>query len=793
MKFSESWLRGFVNPVVSGDDLSRLLTMAGLEVEAEEAVAPAFSGVVVAEVLEVARHPGADRLNVCRVDAGDGQIRQIVCGAPNAAAGLKVPCALPGARLPGGLEIGIARVRGVESLGMLCSARELGVSDDASGLLALAADAPVGRDIREYLDLDDRLLTLKLTPNRADCLSLAGIAREVSALTGAPAVYPFAAPVPVNAEARREIVLDAPDACPLYCGRVFTGVDARAPTPDWMKRRLERSGIRSISALVDITNYVMLEWGQPLHAFDNRKLEGAIHARMARPGEKILLLNGQTLELADDVLLIADDRRPVAVAGVMGGEETGIGLDTTEMFLESAFFAPRAVAGRARRHGFDSDASYRFERGVDFGASRQALERASQLILEICGGEAGPPCEAEAQASLPARPPVRLRQRRVGKVLGIALDAARIAELLARLGFAFSRDGDDFIVTPPTWRFDIEIEEDLIEEIARLHGYDEIPARPPRAGLSMQPRPEETRPLWRIRQILTDRGFQEVVNFAFVEESWESDFSANTAPIRLANPIASPMSVMRSTLIGGLIANVATNLKRKQGRIRLFETGRCFFRDPAGRPVKGFRQPWKLAALAYGGALPEQWGTAARAADFYDIKGEVELLLAPFTARFEKTAHPALHPGRGARILVDGREIGILGELHPGWAQKYDLPLAPALFEIDLDALRKAHLPGHAEVSRFPAAFRDLAIVVDQKLELQAILDGLSSHRPAIVQDIRLFDIYTGKGIDLGKKSLAFRIVMQDTQRTLQDAEVDAAFQRLVEYLRQAFAAQLRV
>ena len=792
MKFSESWLRSFVDPAVSGGDFTHLLTMAGLEVEEEETVAPAFAGVVVAEVLEVAKHPDADRLNVCRVDIGDGQPpRQIVCGAPNVAAGLKVPCALPGAELPGDFKIKIAKVRGIESSGMLCSARELGVSDDASGLLVLPPDAPAGQDIRRYLDLDDRLLTLKLTPNRADCLSLTGIAREVSALTDTPAVYPPAAATPVTTEARREIVLDAPDACPLYCGRVIAGVDAKAPTPEWMKRRLERSGIRSISALVDITNYVMLETGQPLHAFDNEKLAGAIHARLARPGEKILLLNEQTLELQDDVLLIADDRRPVAMAGIMGGEDSGISLDTTEMFLESAFFAPKAVAGRARRYGFSSDASHRFERGVDFGATRQALERASQLILDICGGQAGPLCAA--QAALPARPPVRLRLQRVAKVLGIALSARRIAELFTRLGLAFAQDDDDFIVTPPTYRFDIEIEEDLIEEIARLHGYDEIPAPPPHARLAMLPQTEDARPLSRVRQILADRGFQEVVNFAFVEEAWEADFNANTAPIRLANPIASQMSVMRSTLIGGLVANVVTNLKRKQNRVRLFETGRCFFRDPAGLPVQGFRQPWKLAALAYGGAQPEQWGVPTRAVDFYDIKGEAELLLAPCVARFEKTTHPALHPGRSARILVDGEVVGFLGELHPQWAQKYDLPLAPALFEFDLDALRKARLPQYAEVSKLPAAFRDLAIVVDQKLQLQTILDGLAENRPAIVQNVKLFDIYTGKGIDQGKKSLAFRIVMQDTQRTLQDAEVDAAVQQLVEYLRHAFAAQLRV
>lgn len=790
MKFSESWLRSFVNPSISGEAFTHLLTMAGLEVEEEESVAPAFDSIVVAQVLEVSKHPDADRLNVCRVDIGRGETKQIVCGAPNVAPGLKVPCALPGANLPGDFKIKVARVRGVESSGMLCSARELGISEDASGLLVLPADAPIGLDIRAYLDLDDRLLTLKLTPNRADCLSLSGVAREVAALTRTPATYPEVPETPVSIPARRAIVLDAPAACPLYCGRVISGVDARAPTPDWMQRRLVRSGIRSISALVDITNYVMLELGQPLHAFDNMKLEGAIHARMATAGEKILLLNEQTLELQDDVLLIADDKRPVAMAGIMGGEDSGISLDTEEMFLESAFFAPKAIAGRARRYGFVSDASHRFERGVDFGGTRRALERASQLILEICGGQAGPLCEAVA--ALPARAPVRLRLARVARVLGVTFSAAQIGDLFSRLDLAYTRDGDDFLVTPPSYRFDIEIEEDLIEEIARLHGYDNIPAPAPRAMLAMLPQTEDQRPLFRVRQILADRGYQEVVNFAFVEEMWESDFAANESLIRLANPIASPMSVMRSTLIGGLVANVATNLKRKQTRVRVFETGRCFFRDNAGTPVAGFRQPWKLAALAYGNAQPEQWGSASRNVDFFDIKGEVELLLAPAIAGFEKLSHPALHPGRSALVTVNGQTIGLLGELHPQWLQKYDLPLAPVVFELDLDTLKRARLPNYAEVSRQPPAIRDLAIVVDQDLELQRLLDGIQANRPAIIQDIKLFDVYTGKGIGSGKKSLAFRIVMQDTQRTLQDAEVDAAIQQLVAYLQQAFAVQLR-
>ncbi|MBS1188564.1 MAG: phenylalanine--tRNA ligase subunit beta [Rhodocyclaceae bacterium] len=790
MKFSESWLRTLVDPQLSSEELSHLLTMAGLEVEELDPVAPAFHNVVIARVLEVTKHPDADRLNVCRVDMGEGEPRTIVCGAPNVAVGLRVPCALPGAVLPGGFTIKVAKVRGIESSGMLCSAKELGIAEDASGLLILPEDAPVGKDVRAYLDLDDRLFTLKLTPNRADCLSLTGIAREVAAITGTHASFPEVPEVPASIDKRRDIVLDAPAACPLYCGRVISGVDAKAPTPDWMKLRLERSGIRSISALVDVTNYVMLELGQPLHAFDNHSLDGAIHARMAKPGEKLLLLNEQTIGLDADVLMIADDSKPLAMAGIMGGEESGITIETTELFLESAFFAPGAIAGRARRYGFGSDASHRFERGVDFGGARRAIERATRLIVDICGGQAGPVVEAAAE--LPRRAPVRLRTSRATRVLGMTFTADAIAALFQGLGLSFVREGDDFLVTPPSWRFDIEIEEDLIEEIARLHGYDNIPAPAPLGALAMMPQTEGERPLQRIRQVLVDRGYQEVVNFAFVEEAWEKDFAANGNPIRLANPIASQMAVMRSNLFGGLVANLVTNLRRKQGRVRLFETGRCFHRDAQGGPVDGFRQPWRLAGLAYGSALPEGWGRDGRKVDFYDLKGDLEALLAPLPLRFEKAVHPALHPGRSARLVMEGREIGCIGELHPQWVQKYDLPAAPVVFEIDLEAAKAAHLPAYAEVSKFPPVVRDLAIVVDQGLELQRLLDGLRGKVPAIVQDIQLFDVYAGKGVAENKKSLAFRIVMQDTQRTLQDSEVDAAVQQLMAYLEQEFAAQLR-
>ncbi|HLO61897.1 MAG TPA: phenylalanine--tRNA ligase subunit beta [Azonexus sp.] len=793
MKFSESWLRTLVNPKLTSEELSHLLTMAGLEVEELDPVAPAFDSVVVAHVLEVVKHPDADRLNVCQVDTGSGTPTTIVCGAPNVAVGLKVPCALPGAKLPGDFTIKVAKVRGIESSGMLCSAKELGIAEEASGLLILPADAPVGQSIRQYLELDDNVFEIKLTPNRADCLSLQGVAREVGAITGAVTSLPQVAAVSASIADTRAVVLDAPAACPLYYGRIVKNVNAKAPTPEWMKRRLERSGIRAISALVDITNYVMLELGKPLHAFDNTRLEAAVHARMAKPEEKLLLLNEQTIAVDADVLMIADEAKPLAMAGIMGGEESGITLDTTDLFLESAFFAPKAIAGRARRYGFASDASHRFERGVDFGGTRAAIERATQLILEICGGQAGPVVEAKAE--LPARMPVRLRTARAEKVLGLALGADRIAGLFKGLALSFEQQGDDFLVTPPSWRFDMEIEEDLIEEIARLYGYDNIPSAAPRGRMEMMLQPEAQRPAYRIRQMLADRGYQEVVNYAFVEEAWEADFAAKIDEadlIRLANPIASQMAVMRSNLFGGLISNLVTNLKRKQGRVRLFEVGRTFHRDAAAQPVADFHQPWKLAGLAFGGALPEGWGAGARKVDFYDVKGDIEALLAPAALRFEKLAHPALHPGRAARVLLDGQEIGCIGELHPEWVQKYVLPQAPVLFELDFAAVKSVRVPAYAEVSKFPPVVRDLAIVVDQNVALQTLLDGLKGQISGLVQDIQLFDVYVGKGVPETKKSLAFRIVMQDTQRTLQDSEVDAAMQQLVSCFEQAFGAQLR-
>lgn len=791
MQFSESWLRALVNPPLSTDELCHLLTMAGLEVEECRPASADFSNVVVARVLSVEKHPDADKLKLCKVDTGEHGVLQIVCGAPNVAAEMVVPCALVGAKLPG-IEIKKAKVRGIESFGMLCSARELGLSEDHGGLLPLPADAPIGQSVRSYLDLDDKLITIKLTPNRADCLSLAGIAREVAALTGAPLTLPQVAPVAPAIQDTRAVVLDAADACPRYCGRIVRGVNAKAPTPDWMKQRIERCGIRSISVLVDVTNYVMLELGQPLHAFDDRELQGAIHVRYPQAGEQLLLLNEQTVTPTADTALIADEAKPLALAGIMGGEHSGIGAATTDLFLESAFFVPEAIAGKARALGFSSDASYRYERGVDFELQRTAIERATQLILDICGGQPGPVVEACAAADLPRRAPVRLRMARAAKVLGIALSGDQIEKLIAGLGFAYSRTADELTVTPPSYRFDIAIEEDLIEEIARLHGYDNIPAPPPTARVEMMPLPEARLTAMQARRLLAERGYHEVVNYSFVESAWEADFAANGKPLRLANPIASQMGVMRSTLIGGLVGALVGNLKRQAERVRLFEVGRCFLPEATVTDGTGHYQPLRVAALVAGPALSEQWGVPTRNADFYDVKGDLEALFAPRVLRFERVSHPALHPGRAASVLLDGAAIGVIGEIHPRWHQKYELTAPAVIFEVDLAPLLAMALPAYQERSRFPAVTRDIALVLPQQCAVQELQDALRAAAPAYVREIRLFDVYQGKGIAPESKSLAFRVVMQDTQKTLADSDADTAVAQLVQVATERFDAVLR-
>lgn len=807
MQFSENWLRSLVDPKMNSDELAHLLTMSGLEVEEVEAVAPPFSHVVVAQVMEVAKHPNADRLNVCQVDVGTGTLLNIVCGAPNVRAGMKAICAQAGAVLPPGadgkpFEIKVGKLRGVESQGMMCSAKELKISEESSGLMELPEDAPIGTNIRDYLGLNDLKFTIKLTPNKADCLSVLGVAREVSALTGSPLSLPSARAVTVNTDEVLPAKISAPDLCGRFTGRVIRGLNARAATPEWMKRRLERSGQRSVSALVDISNYVMLEIGQPSHVFDLSKIYGSIDVRWGKKGETLKLLNGNTVEVDEWVGVIADDKEIESLAGIMGGDSTAVTLDTTDVYLEAAFWWPNAIQGRARKYNFSTDAAHRFERGVDFAHTVENIERITALIVEICGTNDTKVGPVDDQAvNLPQRQPVVLRTARAAKVIGVAVTDEMIADIFNRLGLPFTHEAGQFSVTAPSYRFDIEIEEDLIEEVARVYGFENIPANPPVAPSAMLIEPEHTRSLFAVRHQLADLGYQEVVNMSFVESAWEADFAGNDAPIKLQNPIASQMSVMRSTLIGGLLANVRYNLNRKAGRVRVFEVGAIFKRNEAiadgPLAVAGFEQPKRVGAIAYGPALDEQWGMATRAVDFFDVKADLEALFAPRVVRFNKAEHPALHPGRCATVELDGKIVGFIGELHPRWLQKYDLPQAPVLFEVDAAALQERVVPSHTEISKFPGATRDLALLVKQDVPAQAVLDSFSAAAAAhpngkILQAVVLFDEYRGKGLEADEKSLAFRFSLQDTQSTLQDDAVEALMAAVAEAAKEKHSAKLR-
>ena len=793
MLIPESWLRALVDPSLDTQALAHLLTMSGLEVESCTPVAPPFTGIVVGEVLSVAKHPDADKLVLCSVSIGKGDPLQIVCGAPNVRAGMKAPLAVIGARLSG-LDIKAATMRGVESQGMLCSARELGMSEDHSGLLELPAAAPVGGDVRDLLQLDDNVFEIKLTPNKADCLSVLGVAREVSALTRTKLTAPDVKAVAAKSDARLAFKITDTDGCGRFAGRAIRNVNARAPTPDWMKMRLERAGQRSISALVDVTNYVMLEMGRPLHVYDQDKLKGGIDVRWGKKGEKVRLLNEQTVEVDETVLCIADDSGPIGLGGIMGGDSTKADLETKNIFLESAFFFPAAIAGRARRYNFSSDASHRFERGVDFGNNVAGIERATRLIVDICGGEPGP--TVDLVEKLPERKPVAMRIARAQKIIGVPVAADEMADIFTRLALPFVRNPDSFTVTPPSYRFDIEIEEDLIEEVARVYGFERIPANPPVAPAAMRTEPESHRSLHVLRAQVAARDFQEVVNFTFVDAAWEADLAGNANPVRLLNPIASHQSAMRSTLIGGLVENIRYNMARKLSRVRVFEVGRAFMRDPRVQDgdltVAGLSQPMRIAAAACGPAEDEQWGEPARPVDFFDLKADVEALVWPRLASFDAAPHPALHPGRSARVLVDGAPIGWVGELHPRWQAKFELPQPVVVFELDAGSLQQVPVPRPEETSRFPPVVRDLAVLVDGRLQVQALLDAFQAEKPAIVRSVRLFDLYQGESLPPGQKSLAFRIVMQDTEKTLTDAEADSAIAQMVELLGRRFSGTLR-
>ena len=790
MQFSENWLRQFVNPALDSQALSHALTMAGLEVEDTTPAGKPFTKVVIAEIIAAEKHPDADRLQVCKVSVGSETL-QIVCGASNARVGIKIPCALVGAVLPS-INITQAKVRGVESFGMLCSAKELGLADEASGLLELPLEAKVGQDIRDYLSLNDNVLTLKLTPNRADCLSVLGVARDVAAITGAPLIADYVAPntslgsnlIAVQSKATQAVKVSAPLACPAYYGCVIEGVNALANTPDYMKRNLERSGVRSISAIVDITNYVLLELGQPMHAFDLAKIDGSIQVRYAQENEEIKLLNDAVAKLAKDDLVIADNSGPIALAGVMGGDSTSVSDTTTSIFLESAFFTPDVIAGKARRIGLSTDSSYRFERGVDFGNTKKALERASALVIEICGGMAGEITEVVNQ--LPTRNIVNLRYARLLSVLGITIAQKEVGKLLLQLGFEFTETENGFAVKAPTYRFDITREEDLIEEIARLHGYDKIEAIAPTAKLNMLPAPEATLNLTWLRNTLQTQSYQEVITYSFVDESWERDLIGNANPIKLKNPIASHMSVMRSSLWGGLLDTLTYNLNRKQDRAMLFEVGASYHAD-----AKNYFEQTHIAGLFHGAFHPEQWADASRDVDFYDIKAHVDMLTHN-NAEYRPETHAALHPGQSARVYLYGKAIGWIGKLHPKWQQRNNLVKNTFLFELETAPLLVTKVARYQEVSKFLPVRRDLAILVDADLSIQDIKNVVNTANISLLYQIQLFDVYQGKGIAENKKSLALSVLMQDTHKTLLDIEVDNVMSELLKLLQKNFGAELR-
>jgi phenylalanyl-tRNA synthetase beta chain len=813
MQFSENWLRSYVNPKWTTQQLSEELTMAGLEVEEIKAAAPAFSQVVVAEVKSVTRHPNADKLNVCEVDAGEGSLRQIVCGAPNVAVGIRVPCALPGAVLPGNFEIKPMTMRGVESAGMLCSASELKISDESSGLLLLPVDSPVGVNLRDVLDLDDQIFTIKLTPNRPDCLGVVGIAREVAALSGETLCQkPIVAVKPTIVDTLK-IDLQAADLCGRFAGRVIKGVNARALTPAWMKQRLERSGQRSISALVDISNYVMLELSRPSHVFDLDKISGDLQVRWATKGESLKLLNGNTVALDESVGIIADDTQVESLAGIMGGDSTAVSLDTSNIFLETAFWWPKAIAGRARRFNFSTDAGHRFERGVDAATTVEHLEYITQLILDICGGQAGP--ASDIVTAMPERPPVRMRIARAQRIIGAPITPQEMATSFTRLGFNFTQDMDSFTVVPPSFRFDINIEEDLIEEVVRLWGFNNLPQRSPVAAAVLMGNPEGIRTLGALKRTIAARDYQEVVNFSFVSSVMNAQLAQSKAQlaqtISLQNPIAAQLDVMRVNLWPSLLENLQSNLNRKAARIRLFEVGRVFVRDdtcPSGPlEVKGVYQPKKLGLLAYGSVSKEQWGLTARRIDFFDVKGDVEALFGYRLSKLEFEAsneHDALHPGRAAKVYVvapdhGSREfVGWIGELHPRLQTELGLQFAPLLAELDLETLLSRDIASYQTLTNTPRVERDLALVVSAEMpsnrlvqQIQILLADISGAH--VVKNITLFDEYRGKGLENKEKSLAIRLSMQDTHKTLNDAEIAEIVDKLIAKLVRLGVARLRV
>ena len=791
MKFSEQWLRSLANPPVSSDELVARLSMVGLEVDAATPVAGTFRGIVVGEILAAEQHPDADKLRVCQVSNGS-ETFQVVCGAPNARPGIKVPFAMIGAVLGEDFQIKKAKLRGVESFGMLCSASELQISDDNSGLLELAADAPLGVDLREYLGLDDISIEIGLTPNRGDCLSLVGLAREVGAIYSVPVASIAIEPVAPTSEQVLPIEVAAPAACPRYLGRVVRGVDVSRPTPLWIVERLRRSDIRSIDAVVDITNYVMLELGQPMHAFDLAQLRGGIRVRMAEDGEKLVLLGGQEMILRPDTLVIADHERALAIAGVMGGEHSGVQETTRDLFLESAFFDTIALAGKARSYGLHTDSSHRFERGVDSQLARDAMERATRLVLDIVGGQAGPIVEVASIEHLPKIAPVTLRAERVEQMLGLKMDGGDIERLLGALGLGISEQSPgNWTVTVPSHRFDISLEVDLIEELGRLYGYNRLPVRYPQARLAPQAKEEARADLAALRRLLVARGYQEAITYSFIDPKFFELFSPGVVPLQLANPISADMAVMRNSLWPGLIKALQHNLNRQQARVRLFESGLRFVGQ-----LEGLQQEAVLAGLVCGARFPEGWSNGKDVVDFFDIKADVEALLGVAGAAdafsFRVATHSALHPGQSAVIERDGRQVGLICALHPELALELGIDQSVYLFELVLAEVVAGRLPAYRELSRFPEVRRDLALLVDREAPAEDILGAAREAAGESLTDLRLFDVYHGKGIDPQRKSLAVGLTWQHASRTLNDDEVSASVENILTLLGERFNATLR-
>ncbi|MDR0212041.1 MAG: phenylalanine--tRNA ligase subunit beta [Pseudomonas putida] len=796
MKFSEQWLRGWVNPQVSRDELVARLSMAGLEVDSVTPAAGQFSGIVVGEILATEQHPDADKLRVCQVSNGQ-ETFQVVCGAPNARPGIKIPFAMIGAELPGDFKIKKAKLRGVESFGMLCSAAELQISEENDGLLELAADAPVGEDIRQYLNLDDASIEIGLTPNRGDCLSIAGLARDVGALYDVPVTRPQVPAVAPAHDEVRPVEVSAPAACPRYLGRVIRNVDLSKPTPLWMVERLRRSDVRSIDAAVDITNYVMLELGQPMHAFDLAEINGGIRVRMAEEGEKLVLLDGQEVALRADTLVIADHTRALAIAGVMGGEHSGVNTEKTrDLFLESAFFEPISVAGKARSYGLHTDASHRYERGVDSQLAREAMERATALVLEIVGGEAGPIVEAVSEQHLPKVAPVTLRADRINQMLGMDMAAAQVEQLLNALELKTSADGRSgseaqWTVEVPSHRFDISLEVDLTEELARLYGYNNLPVRYPQARLAPQARPEARGELPTLRRLLVARGYQEAITYSFIDPKLFELFTPGVEPLLLANPISSDMAAMRASLWPGLVKALQHNLNRQQDRVRLFESGLRFVGQ-----LGDLKQQPMIAGVATGSRLPEGWANGRDSLDFFDVKADVEALLGYSGAlddfTFVAGKHPALHPGQTARIERDGKEVGYIGAIHPELAKTLGLERPVFVFELVLGDVVEGRLPKFSELSKFPETRRDLALIAGRDVASSSVLEVIRDNAGEWLTDLRLFDVYQGKGIDPDRKSLAVGLTWQHPSRTLNDDEVNTTLQNILTSLEQRLNTTLR-